>query len=235
MLRTWSFPTQSSALKTISPSQPEESSDSRLRAFDRETEAKFRQIRKQNLDELSFFDRQWILNHEPQIARGKHYLNVRDLDARESVLSETQRLEQKRKAQRTALLRKQQRTLDQFYEIRRKERSLFRCDSSATTMSLPTPPIEDVNTARPIRITKKVRRANAFLPGRTKFLGSKDVKIGKFRVSEVEKEGDRYGDLLDSENLKKVLAGTERSWCRHRRETGFVGLESVDVCEENEE
>jgi hypothetical protein len=97
------------------------------------------------------------------------------VSAREEILGESERLERERKAQRVALLRKQQLAQDQFDEIRRKERSLILGEAQQlpSAMSLPCS----------ICVTKNLHRPSPFLPGRNRFPGSPDDNLGKYRVT----------------------------------------------------
>jgi hypothetical protein len=197
--------------------------DSRLRDFDRETEAKFRQIRKQDSEQLSKFDREWILNHSSDLDRADRYLCVRDLGAREELLTERQRLEHDRKKQRVALVRKQKEAHEQFYEMRRRERSGLHSDSQQFTMalSLPTSEVDNNRGATAIRVIKKVRDSSAFLAGRTRFLESKQLMLGKFRTAERPAVEECEVALLDADNLNRVLEATDRIIYRRKTDAEF--------------
>jgi hypothetical protein len=72
-------------------------------------------------------------------------------------------------------------------------------------------------------VTKKANGSSAFLSSRLKFIDSPDVKRGKFRIVGPQVHGDPYGNLLDAENLHRVLEATDRTLHRYKTEGAFVG------------
>jgi hypothetical protein len=198
-----------------------------LREFDRQTEVQFRQLQQRHVEELDLFDREWLINHAAHIDRANRILAVRDTAAREQIIEERGRIGRDRSAQRMALVRRQQSALTQFAESRRSERRLLRCDEQISGMtdtdqSPATQPPDESSESVDTRAPKRPR--SAFLPGRSRFIRSRDVRLGKFEQRSAQVEEEKWGSLLEVESLKKALEAADRRRVRKKTEVEFVNL-----------
>jgi hypothetical protein len=195
--------------------------DARLREFDRETEMKYRELQKQQLEDISLFDREWILNHGAEISRANNYMEVRDVETREAILRVRERLSCERKKQRTNLIRAQHEVMNQFSRDRRQARSQIRCDLS----EVPSPDRTASSTAAkaaPARQAAK-KHSTLFLSGRGKFLESHQVRVGRFKKKDGRKTGEGgYGNQLDVKNFEMILDSADRRCCRQHLERTYL-------------
>jgi hypothetical protein len=185
--------------------------------FDLETETKFKILQQQQRDELDLFDREWLLNRTPDLNRTNQLFSVRNPTTRREILHERARLHHNRETQRSAFLHKQQQTMEQFLEDRRHERTLLR---SGDQQWFTTDTLKRCKSCLKAKKTKKSRIS--FLPGGRTFMRSEDVKIGRFdRRMDRSEEGEVCWNLLDAENLDKVLEDTDRRFWREKTEKEF--------------
>jgi hypothetical protein len=206
-----------SSLRTgSSASTAEPSFAARLREFDRSTESQFRILQQQNLEDLSLFDREWLLNHSGQLEGVDQALAIRDVALREEAILARERVESDRIARRAALIRKQQRAVEEFMAERRRERSRMRENAERQE------PPPQIGTARLRADEKPKKKSQSFLAGRAKFVDSQDVKLGRFRGKQERTESAKWGNLLDAANLERVLEETDRRSSRRKTGPDFV-------------
>jgi hypothetical protein len=134
-------------------------------------------------------------------------MEFRDVETREAILREQERLAFERNKQRTNLIRAQHEEMDRFSDDRRRARSRIRCDLS----ELPSPDgtaCSAAAKAAPARRPAK-KHSTLFLAGRGKFLDSQQVRVGRFKKR-------------DEKNLDTVLDSADRQCCRQRLERAYL-------------
>jgi hypothetical protein len=223
-LRLSNFPSALSSARATSRSVA-----ARLRDFDSETETLFLELEQRNRDELDVFDRQWLLDHDDDLARTSVCLAVRDLSAREALQIEQDQLTRDRFQRRDDLLKAHTRSQQTFFETRRRARAALDPphQSAASSPLSPDSDIRDVRPPQPPATTRAHRPPiGTFYHGR--LIESHHVEYGRFQRRKINNNGDRFGNLLDPSNLQKVLESTDSRTKRKKVDQQFKrGLDDM--------
>lgn len=194
----------------------------KMKAFDKETESMVLNLRKKHQEELRNFESDWIMNNTD----GNDAMAIRDIDARQSVM-ETQRETQKSKNRSLSkIIKKQKQEMDQTMNNRARERKLVMQDIEAQSQlplysqSEPSLVERSLATSRLRTATTKpilARTDGSFRVGRKSCIAMpENVRVGRFRRNPCEAEDDDVGDLLDMDNLDRILRARDAD-NRHQR------------------
>ena len=193
----------------------------KVRQFDQETEAELLEIQSRHQKELRDFENNWFCTHKPEYQMETEALQIRDLEAREFVVRENGRelFEKKKAIQR--LMRKHREELAQFERSRTRERNLLVSDSVSSKASLPCPErTMPVGSSAPL--IKSTRQATgSFVVSRGRFC-PRQILVGRFKKPKEQPPEDDLGDMLDLDNLDRVLERRDGRFGRFAREQNFL-------------
>ena len=193
----------------------------RLREFDQETEAELVEIQSRHQKELRDFENNWFCTHKPEYQMESEALQIRDLEARQSVMHENGRelFEKKKAIQR--LLKKHRDELDEFERTRTRERNLIFSDPSSSKASLPCPE-RTLPVGGNDPLTKSSRKkTGSFVVSRGRFC-PRQILVGRFKKPKEAPPDDDFGDMLDLDNLDRVLERKDSRFGRFAREQVFL-------------
>ena len=209
----------------------------RLINFDKSTEELFIQFTKKQQDELNSFDRQWVLENGYELEATSHYLDVRNVEAREEIQRQNEYLIRNRAQSLNAIKRKQKQELQKFYNQRIRERNEIiessEIEPTDTVMSIIrnrsgvqafprtksfSQSNSQINTkTKQIKIDfKKKNSKPSFFFSKTKF-EDKDITIGRFKAKKKPKK-EEDPNLLDIDNLNRILNANDSRYQRIKKE-----------------
>jgi hypothetical protein len=149
-------------------------------------------------------------------------MEFRDIETREAILRERERLTRERNRERMNHIRAQHEEMDRFSEDRRRARSRIRCELS----ELPSPDgtaCSAATKAPPVRKPPK-KQSSLFLAGRMKFLDSQQVRVGRFKKNGRKKATGEKGSGIfsDGKNLEDAADSADRRCCCERLERAHL-------------
>lgn len=202
--------------------QYSKSTHRKIADFDAETKNLLVELETRQKREKQDLHNEWLFSHGSETSRENKVMRIRATDARKQALYDHQILELHRKRRFSSLSKRHEQEMQEFVKNRNHERNLIISDLTRPTSVITERCISSLESSVTRESTKKAPAS--FKISKHRLITNESVRIGRFQgkreVPFLDASDD--GDLLDLDNLDRVLAKKDGRYDRYEREAEFI-------------
>lgn len=196
----------------------------KIAEFDSETKKMLMEIESRQKSERQDLHNEWICTHGSETKRDNTAMMIRATEARSQALHDGAILETQRKKRFSNLSKKHDQEMQTFIKDRNHERNQIISEMSVTSAPAVTPRCL-TSTTTSLGETRK--SAASFRISRHRLITNDTVRVGFFPAAKKDTLRRRQrdngdGDLLDPDNLDRVLDKRDTRHARYQRDAEFA-------------